>query len=402
MDSCFETIVPQSKVGPSPSGGSIVPLDDNRLMWIWGSAQAKSPMMANFSSDVGHTWTDPHPLKTDDGRDLIGLCGPSAIRLASGRLGLSMLKEIRTGDHYLDRFEAMTFHASGNEGKSWSPGTQIIPDIRQARSEGPAVDGLIQLSTGRLVLPVQKWFGPTPAGTVEEIKGCWRFGQYFLAGRASSLAVSFVYYSDDQGQTWLRSRNEVFAASERGRGGVHTMIEPQVAELHDGRLLMVANTFLGRLFRCYSEDGGETWLEAQPTDLALRVSPLCLKRIPDSPDVLVIWSQLSPWEGMLGLYRHRLSCAISKDGGLSWQHHKNLISLDDTTIIEPQPLESYPVGLLKQPIDRVRYHRAPGPLRNDHPFCTFHNGKAIICYGHGVLGDPAIIEKTYGITPVPS
>ena len=175
------------------------------------------------------------------------------------------------------------------------------------------------------------------------------------------------------------------------------MHEPHVAELHDGRLLMLANTNLGRLFRSYSQDGGETWLAAEPTDLALRVSPLCLKRIPGTGDVLVIWSQISPWETMVGLYRHRLSCAISKDGGLTWEHHKNLISLDDTCKIPPEPLQFYPFGSARQPIDRVRYHRAPGPLRNDHPFCTFHNGKAIIGYGQGVLGEPAVIEKTYGM-----
>lgn len=395
MDKCFEAIVPQEKVGLSPSCGSIVPLGDGRLMWVWGYGQAKPlSLMANFSSDEGRSWTDPVPLKLEDGRDLIGVIGPAVIRLASGLLGMVQNSDVRKGAYYMDRFAVNTFHISKDEGQSWSQGIEIIPDIPQARSEGKAVDGLIQLSTGRLILPISKGLGPTPRG---DVKGCSIFGERFLGGFASSLGVSLVYYSDDQGQTWQRCRNEVFATLERGRGGIHGMGEPQVAELADGRLLMIANTMLGQLFKSYSEDGGETWLESEPTDLVLRSSPLCLKRIPDSNDVLVIWSQISPWEAMNGLYRHRLSCAVSKDGGLTWQHHKNLISLDDTTQIEPVPLQFYVSGKVQQPIDRIRYHRAPGPLRNDHPYCTFHNGKAIIVYGHAVLGDADVVEKTYGM-----
>ena len=45
----------------------------------------------------------------------------------------------------------------------------------------------------------------------------------------------------------------------------------------------------------------------------------------------------------------------------------------------------------------VRYHRAPGPLRIDHPYLTFHDGNAVIAYGHGNLGEPGVIMKTYGM-----
>jgi len=181
-------------------------------------------------------------------------------------------------------------------------------------------------------------------------------------------------------------------------GGGFGMSEPHVVELDDGRLLLMALTRLGRLFRSYSTDRGETWLEAEPTDLAVRSGgSFSLKRIPGTSDVLVIWCQLSRFEAMQGLYRHRLSCAISKDGGQTWGHHRNLVSLDDVTRVEPGPIVQWVSGTPRQPVDRERYHRAPGPLRNDHAYCTFHDGKVIIVHGQGVLGERSVIEKTYGM-----
>ena len=100
---------------------------------------------------------------------------------------------------------------------------------------------------------------------------------------------------------------------------------------------------------------------------------------------------------MQGLYRHRLSCAISKDDGEAWQHHKNLVSLDDMTRIEPGPIVQWLSGPVRQPLDRQRYHRAPGPLRNDHPYSTFHDGSAIMVHGQGVLDERSVVEKTYGM-----
>ena len=54
---------------------------------------------------------------------------------------------------------------------------------------------------------------------------------------------------------------------------------------------------------------------------------------------------------------------------------------------------------MRQPIDRIRYHRAPGPLRLDHSCCTFHDSKAYISYGVNVLGDMNVVEKTFGLDP---
>lgn len=100
---------------------------------------------------------------------------------------------------------------------------------------------------------------------------------------------------------------------------------------------------------------------------------------------------------MKGLYRHRLSCAVSSDEGVIWRHHRNLESMDDTSYIEPGPIEVTPIGKMRQPVDRTRYHRAPAPLRYNQPICTYLGEKVVITYGMCVFGDKAVITDTYGM-----
>jgi Neuraminidase (sialidase) len=222
-----------------------------------------------------------------------------------------------------------------------------------------------------------------------------KLGEEFGNPGRCTLYYSYVYYSDDEGETWTRSRNETMVMLERGFAGSYAMGEPQVVELNDGRLLMFGRTNIGRIFKSYSPDRGHTWLEAEPTDLALTPSPSPLRRLPKTGDLLVIWNQTSRWENMIGLYRHRLSCAISKDEGETWQHHKNLESLDDTTRVEVDGFETLVSGGYRQPLDRVRYHRAPAPLRFNQPTCCFLDDKVIITYGMCVWGDKPVITETY-------
>ena len=394
----YEATIPRGKIGLSPSCGSMIALDDGRLMLAWGhgSAEPVHPVMVNYSSDGGRTWTDPVPHKLESGADLTGVIAPQFVRLPSGALAMALKSAVEKQSRYLDTFYQCSFHVSRDEGRTWSPGIPINGKNEHTRGESSNVDGVICLSSGRLVVPFSKTMGPSPAA--EKLRSENLFGEPLMGGWTSSVAFSYVYYSDDEGLTWRRSHNEVHASVDGGMGGAFPMSEPQVAELDDGRLLLMALTPLGRMFRSYSTDRGESWLEAEPTDLAVRGGgSFALKNVAGTGDLLIIWCQLSRFEAMQGLYRHRLSCAVSKDGGLSWQNHRNLVSLDDVTRIEPGPIVQWLSGPVRQPLDRQRYHRAPGPLRNDHAYCTFHGGKAIVVHGQGVLGERAVIEQTYGM-----
>ena len=99
---------------------------------------------------------------------------------------------------------------------------------------------------------------------------------------------------------------------------------------------------------------------------------------------------------MVGLYRHRLTFAISKDEGQTWQHHKNLESMDDVCYVEADAIEVALDGGYRQPVDRKRYVGAPSPLRKNEPTLTFLNDKANITYGMATWGDLDVIRLTYG------
>jgi hypothetical protein len=119
--------------------------------------------------------------------------------------------------------------------------------------------------------------------------------------------------------------------------------QPHVAELTDGRLLMMASTQAGYLTRSYSRDQGETWSKAELVkDLpACLSSPLDLVRLPTTGDLLCIWcnnphgpalaagedqptvhvGQLTP---KLGEVHGPLCTAISRDGGQTWGYIREI------------------------------------------------------------------------------
>ena len=358
-------------------------------------SQEQRPLAcAIYSSDGGRTWSDRELLNMTCGKGYGTNCSllPTLVRLDSGCLGLAYTA---TGEHFSWLYHSY-FHISEDEGATWS---EAIPITPSPCNQFTTYDSCTKLSDGRLILPFQRAIGPT--STKEDPELYRKFGELFYTALLPKMYVSACYYSDDEGQSWQVSRNETFATIDGGVGGNYTMGLPNVSELDDGRLLMLGNSDLGRMFRSYSEDRGQTWQVSEPvSDLVYRRGASRMTRIPGSKDLLLIWTQLSGFEALQGLNRHRLSCAISKDCGLSWQYHKNLESLDDVSYIEPDssPLHYHVgAGTARQPIDRERYHRAPGPLRVDHPFCTFIDGKAVICYGFRLLGDKSVIEKTYGL-----
>jgi predicted neuraminidase len=202
---------------------------------------------------------------------------------------------------------------------------------------------------------------------------------------SNSICVSWVFYSDDEGRSWRRSLSELFVSLDQGRQGCYSFEEPSLVERADGSLLMFGRTELGRFYRSVSVDHGVTWSAPQPASVAASYTPPMLVRIPDSKDLLLIWNQASAEEIRAGLSRHRLSTAISSDGGDTWGHFRNLESMDDRVHINPperlEVLRSehrYP-----QPADRSRYPHSPGCARNCYPTVVFSGNEVSITYDYG-------------------
>ena len=146
---------------------------------------------------------------------------------------------------------------------------------------------------------------------------------------------------------------------------------------------------MGRIYKAYSSDSGLSWTRPEAVHIAAANTPSAIRRIPSTGELLMVWNQASRQEIVTSKCRIRLSCAISRDEGETWENFKNLESLDDVTIVTPPPIwetiacQPYEVYRNCQPEPAERYHRAPGFLRVCYPTIAFAGDEVAIAYDLG-------------------
>ena len=101
-------------------------------------------------------------------------------------------------------------------------------------------------------------------------------------------------------------------------------MEPEVIELADGRLMMIARTQMGYIATSYSEDQGETWSEPGQLDVAAPEAPSTIRRIPATGDLLLVWNNVYEAGAGHGGARTPLNAAYSTDEGQTWRNIKEL------------------------------------------------------------------------------
>jgi sialidase-1 len=171
--------------------------------------------------------------------------------------------------------------SSNDHGLTWSAPqdlTAVGRDMQDPawRASVPGPGGVIQLRSGRLIVPMWK----TPF-------------------------ANFAIYSDDHGLTWQRSQ---FVP---GRGD-----ENQLVELSDGRVLMDIRQNSGpHRWLSESKDGGQTWSEPRAgikvTPVACAVERFTRRQDGDDGDRLL-------WTGPKGPDRQGLVIRTSRDEGISF------------------------------------------------------------------------------------
>jgi sialidase-1 len=160
----------------------------------------------------------------------------------------------------------------------------------------------VRLQTGRLLVPFMKGDG----------------NQWTMRHIPAACMLS-----DDGGRSWRLSRGEV-RLPKRGA------MEPSVAELAGGELVMSLRTQLGAVHFARSADGGETWSEPRASALQAPEACTCLRRVPGTNDLLLLWnnSRYQPKHHHSG-DRTPLTAAVSGDGGRSWRVVGNLAAGPD-------------------------------------------------------------------------
>jgi hypothetical protein len=148
---------------------------------------------------------------------------------------------------------------------------------------------------------------------------------------------AFVYYSDDEGETWRRSEGGIMVWLDEGYGGMWPCDEPSVVETRNGDVVMYCRTSLGRIYTARSgpSEGkftpGQRFEHPQATPLAASYSPCAIQRLPKTGDLLIVWNQVSGDEIRAGYRRGRLSSAVSRDDGQTWEHFRTL----DNSVLPP-------------------------------------------------------------------
>lgn len=299
---------------PRNSEGSFVTLADGRILFAYTryygeswADQATARICGRISDDGGRTWSDrDNVIVENEGRQ--NVMSVSLLRLQNGRLALWYLRKNSVADCRL------MMRTSQNEGQSWSRATLCIP------APGYFVvnnDRVIQLRSGRLVVPAAYHRGTMPPGRKHE-------------GAVDYRGIALFYLSDDGGRTWRESK-DWWALPVRSGSGLQ---EPGVVELADGRLYAYCRTDVGCQYEMFSEDGGETWTSPHASGFSSPPSPLSIKRIPSTGDLLEVWNDHS--ERLVPVKREDVSfqskswgrtplvSAISRDEGKTWERHKLL------------------------------------------------------------------------------
>lgn len=307
---------------------SVTKMRDGRLLMI-GSGKA------TYSSDNGKTWSAVEKLSAPV--DYV-------IALRSGAIGGPVPEKpastaaVAQGDLF--------FYASNDEGKTW----ERRGKISVAREAGwPYPKTMIQMRSGRLLLPVRFTDGAGHLGLYDASRSWGNLNGKLVPIEGHSHwpepDIAFAYFSDDEGRTWQRSEGGIMVWHKEGYGGMWPCDEPSIIETKNAHLLMFCRTTLGRIYTAHSgpseqvkPNGSATRFTAgqrfdlpQPTPLASSYSPPTVARIPKTGDILAVWNQVSSDEIRAGYRRGRLSSAISKDDGKTWQHFRTV----DTAVLPP-------------------------------------------------------------------
>ncbi len=291
--------LPPGEENPRNSEGDFITLRKGRLLFIYtrffGGAgdHAAACLVSRYSDDGGATWsTEDAPVIPNEG--IMNVMSVSLLRLQNGSIALFYLRKNGEDDCM------PMLRISDDEGATWGPPTVCVME-----PVGYYVvnnDRVIQLQNGRLVIPA----------ALHALKG----------EKFSPRGKIVCFLSDDNGKSWRAAATMLEAPSPIKTG----YQEPGIVELSNGALLMLLRNSSGVFYRSLSKDGGDNWLEAEPTDLNTPVSPASFKMLPGCDRILLAWNDhkaVSP--GIKGK-RTPLTLALSSDNGNTWKHK---ITLED-------------------------------------------------------------------------
>ena len=376
---CVPSEATYVNIEASKNSRSMLELGDGSLLGVRGAT-------GSLSGDGGMTWSEPEALMQADGSEMEGSLRHLA-RLKSGHIGAFWSEPGRDGGRERQYQQSEWFRVSEDDGKTWSESYRVSEPYNNAVIHNEAA----VTSNGRIVASTYNLVGKTLRGGSLGIGPTTRamFGDKIARvgahGYEHFFTYCWAYYSDDEGRTWSANDGkgkwgaggELFVTLDFSAGGHWRCNEPAIAEVSPDHLLMLMRTPLGRFYQSWSSDNGTIWSHPEPSSLATALAPAAMTRLPGTGDLLVIWNQASPDEIEKGLQRHRLSAAISKDGGTTWLRSRNIFSVygeHDRTYVEPPPIQNYRAVELSPRIPL-------NDIQGTYPFISLWKDQVIVRFG---------------------
>lgn len=267
---------------PRRSEGDIIQIRENLLLLVYtkfhGDFYDHSPatLVKRISTDRGKSWSEETEFINRE--NSLNVMSASLLKLSNNTIALFYLVKNSNTDCYpVVRF-------SNDDAETWSePIACIKPESGYFVMNNSRA---IQLSTGRIVIPVSK--------------------HSFKDGVFQGNGTIYCYYSDDLGKTWHQG-NSVPSAQ---KGLIFQ--EPGIIELLNGNILMYIRTNWGWQYYSYSKDKGYSWSKVTSSTLQSPLSPASIARNPYTDALVAVWN-------MSNEERMPLCVAGSMDEGQSWK-----------------------------------------------------------------------------------
>ena len=372
--------------------GAVVELKDGRLLGVFRGT------LKSYSTDRGRTWSDPVPLLAG-GEQLISTGDPiGIIRLASGGLGMTYAAPATPdlfpglggcGRKRLEKgASALFFRRSHDEGETLGPARLVAaPGIVSWYALN---DTLIQLRSGRLLWPLYGGSYSYHPANPPRVEGLDRAIGHLWA--PENLWVARFFYSDDEGETWRASPDNLMLPLDGGRSNLDALHEVTAAETKEGHLVALARCAQMRAAQMFSHDGGEHWTLPELSELNSANAPVRVKRIPATGDLMVVWNQATAEEHRRFYGRCRLSAAISTTGGRTWSHFRTIHvspGMDPADRVrDPEPPRFVRPGSATKPDDPPPQNPIRGFLRASYANFFFAGDEVFIEHDYWYRADP--------------
>lgn len=264
---------------PECHASTIVRLDDGSLIaaWFAGTKEGAEDVMIWVSICRDGVWGEPRCVTDEQG---IPHWNPVLFRTDEQTVTLFY----KLG-HKISDWKTMIIQ-SCDGGESWSSPGELI-DGDESGGRGPVKNKAIRASNGRILAP----------GSTE--RGPWR---------------PFVDVFEPR-TGWIKKPINVVV----GEGEKINLIQPTLWEAPEGHIHAIIRSNQGKIYRSDSEDFGDSWCDAYPTDMPNNNSGIDCVLLDDGRLVLAC----NPVGGNWGK-RTPLSIFVSTDNGATFEKQLDL------------------------------------------------------------------------------